>query len=585
MNRWAALLLAGTLLPPCGLAAEPVADPAAPIAVRTGGHPGFGRVVIDVGPAASYKLTRDGDTLTVTFGGAMTFAQPGSAPRNVRSVRVSPGQVMITIAPGAKPRDTRINGHVVIDVLDSGAAAPAAAPTAAPAAAPAPAPAPAAAPPVAKAAPPGPEASTAPAVVRPNTPAAKPPASPAAAEVKRTTPPPDDLSFTVPINPKAGAALFTLGNTTFVVFDERWSLDLTGLGATPGLANTQVQELPAATVIALHPPQGASVSLTPARRGWKIGFEAAAAPRRPITLTATANQLAMAAESPGAVVTLAAPDSGATLLVGTVRNGPPGAQAQGIETGLRTPEFVLAPTQRGVLVEPLADTIGLRAVNTGFVLYGASDGLVITLPTKETVAKAAARHLTERFNVPHYAPDALVRQMQDAIAAAATAPPGARGPKRREAAMAMLSLGMASEAEALLRVAAAEDPREAASPDTIGLTAIAAILAGRLDEAVRINDPVLGESDEVALWRAVLQSLRDEVNPAEPAATFAVTAPLALLYPAGIRDALVPRMVETMILGGAIPAAKQLLARASDTPGWPMPARFSSRWMAIWTAP
>ena len=66
------------------------------------------------------------------------------------------------------------------------------------------------------------------------------------------------------------------------------------------------------------------------------------------------------------------------------------------------------------------------------------------------------------------------------------------------------------EAGTLLRVTMTDDPREAASPSTMGLAAIAALLAGRTTEATDLADPRLTGADEVALWRAIQGAMADE---------------------------------------------------------------------------
>ena len=130
----------------------------------------------------------------------------------------------------------------------------------------------------------------------------------------------------------------------------------------------------------------------------------------------------------------------------------------------------------------------------------------------------------------------------------------------------MLALGMGAEAQALLLTAAAQDPKEAAAPDTIGLTAIGAILAGRFTEAAGIDDDRLTGTDDVALWRAVRDASAEEGSPSA-AAVFSATAPLILLYPRGIRDRILPLAAETMVLGGSAATAKRIVAVAADAPG------------------
>ena len=95
--------------------------------------------------------------------------------------------------------------------------------------------------------------------------------------------------------------------------------------------------------------------------------------------------------------------------------------------------------------------------------------------------------------------DALMRRAIKQIASAAASPQMAKGRKHHAAAESFMALGMAAEAESLLQMAAEQDPKEAASPDTGALTAIAALLAGRPEEADALADPRLNGTDEIAL--------------------------------------------------------------------------------------
>ena len=75
-----------------------------------------------------------------------------------------------------------------------------------------------------------------------------------------------------------------------------------------------------------------------------------------------------------------------------------------------------------------------------------------------------------------------------------------------------------------------EDPRGLHDPDTEGLTAIAALLAGRPGEADGLADPALNGTDEISLWRAVRAAAQDEAAPGA-AALFAATAQAAAGLP------------------------------------------------------
>ena len=97
---------------------------ALPVPVRTGEHPGFGRVVFDLPAGATWTLDRSGDRLTVRFSGADPL--PGARPpRNVRALTAAAGTAELLLVPGAQVRSMRLGNLLVVDLLDP-AGAPAA---------------------------------------------------------------------------------------------------------------------------------------------------------------------------------------------------------------------------------------------------------------------------------------------------------------------------------------------------------------------------------------------------------------------------------------------------------------------------
>ena len=119
--------------------------------------------------------------------------------------------------------------------------------------------------------------------------------------------------------------------------------------------------------------------------------------------------------------------------------------------------------------------------------------------------------------------------MQEQVLAAAVAPAMARAAPRRDAAEAMVALGMGAEAQSLIQLAVTDDPR-AATPDLAGLGAIAALIAGRAAESAPLDDPALTGTDEIALWRAVRAARLHEGAP-EAAAVFANTLAARFVLP------------------------------------------------------
>jgi hypothetical protein len=112
-------------------------------------------------------------------------------------------------------------------------------------------------------------------------------------------------------------------------------------------------------------------------------------------------------------------------------------------------------------------------------------------------------------------------------------------------------------------MAAADDPREAASPDNAALASIAAILAHRPGEATGLNNAHYSGADDISLWRALRQAQQDEGS-AAAAAVFSATLPLALALPVEMRNRVLPLVAETLVAGSETAMATALLDARKD---------------------
>jgi hypothetical protein len=263
---------------------------------------------------------------------------------------------------------------------------------------------------------------------------------------------------------------------------------------------------------------------------------------------------------PGKIVTLGDPDSGATLLVGTLR-----APAAAVLLPRRSPQFSIGATWLGIVVEAVSDQFALRPTTDGFALAGAADqALALSATDGDIVAAEAAARVSRRFDLPALPAEALLRRLQAAQMAAAAAPPQGRTAARKEVAQAMLALGLDAEAQALLALAMGEDGRAGEDPDLAGLRAMAALLAGRPAEAAGLDDPHLNGSDDVTFWRA-LRQLAQPGNEAAAAPALAATLPVLLSYPGVLRTRLLPLVAEALVAGGQGKGVQALVeARPED---------------------
>ena len=627
-------LTAGFLGLASALAASPSrADPAV-VAVRTGDHPGFGRIVFEANSALHYEVARDGDRVVLHFAGEPAVGG-ARAPRNVTRFSGGAGEAELILTPGARLRPTRIGERVVIDVLDP--AAPVSVAVGLGVSADLPAapvenepklshrlpippippeiiPALALPLPVAvqqvdpyrtalpetkpvvtaaalPAATPQPQISTAPEPVVQKqgaldtimavaaTAPAELNAGPVtlAAALLPLPPGRSGAAFSVPFGVGVGAAALRRGDEAIIVFDERRPVDLAGVAGDKLLAAASIQMLPAATMIRLPVPVGMEFSLSRTASGnWAILLAAPAARQEAaqrIPVRPEKGRVLLAVAPAGNVVSVADPETGAVLLLGTLRQS-----GLGMPVGRRAAQFALLPSWQGIAVLPMTDRLMVRSGEAGFSIIAegeAGQETMLSLATGSGVAVNAAV-LTRRFDFPAARNEELLRRMQAQLSNAAAAPPLARGPKRVAAAQTALALGLGTEAQSMLAIAAQEDPGVADSPEAAGLSAIAALMAGRMDASEGIEDPRLTGTDEVALWRAV-RAARLQAGSPEAAAIFAATLPLMLAYPAALRDGLLPLALETMALGGEAELVRPILNERQDDPALRIAAGLQKR--------
>lgn len=548
------------------------------VGMRAGTHPGFGRLVFDFDQRAPVRQAREGDRLTLRFAPGTTITPPPHMPHNVQAMDISANQVVVTLAADATARVYWLGALLVVDVFDPAGAATASAAAVPPATHYPPArPIPDAIPPpvtkpvaqqkqaVPPPAPVSPQLVATPSSV-PAPPSPPPPAPPASGPVALVATPSAPVvragaALSIPFAATTSAAAFRRGNAGVVVFDEPRPIDLAAVHDDPAFGAATVQVLPHATVLLIPLPPDKSLALTKSPQAWRVGIVDAMVPGQPIALQVANDTATLPLDGAGDVVTIADPETGTSLLVGTQH-----LPGQAVPALHRTPDFNLLPTWQGIAIDPLSDALVVRASPSGLALSGGRAGLATSSSTPELRAQAEASGLTRRFDLRALAPEVLLQRLTAQVDAAATAPPLARGGPRRQAAVTMLALGMGPEAEAMLQLAAADDPAGAAAPDAVGLMAVAALLAGRPTEADGITDPRLTGSDEVTLWRAVRDAMRTPGS-AQAASGFVATLPLIDIYPVALRQRLLPLAFETIIEGGQVMDAARLLSSHADDPG------------------
>ena len=370
-----------------------------------------------------------------------------------------------------------------------------------------------------------------------------------------------EAGILIPFGSEVGAAAFWRDGRIYVVFDERRPIDVAVLRELPAFAGAVVRLVANGTVLEVPAPRSIGVVLARETAGWSIKLRM---PRdgdrfEPIRVQVVNDEMRLEAEASGRIVTLVDPSNGGPLLVGTLRTAHAASQ-----TVRQTPEFGLAATFMGVLVEPVSDRITLRAIRGGFVVGG---GMVATLALSGERGGTASegRLLSRSFDFPPLETEGLLRRLQAAQIAAATAPSQTRTARRVEVAQAFLALGLGVEAQSILSLIDTDDVHTTSKSDVAGLRMIAAVIAARFEEAGDIAGAAAPLSDELTLWRGLLIASRGDAG-REAAVLLAATYPILLDYPAPLRDRMLPLVADVLSRGSEMTAARTIVAAVPSDP-------------------
>jgi hypothetical protein len=540
------------------------------VAVRAGDHPGHGRLVFDWPAPPAYSLDQQGDQVLLRFPAGSAFQLPRKLPRNLlAAVAVAEGEgVRLTLRPLARAKHYRLGGRVVVDLLDPPSEVARPEPRPKPEAAKARIPAPAAAaqpaaiepPPIRP--PPAQPVAAPPAMPDPPRAEAPPPARllPATPPARLLATPNRPPALLLPFAAGTGAALLRRGEEVLAVFDSAAAPDLGPLRGDPVFGGLRAEALPGATLFRLPLAPPAQLRARREAAGWvleAVRTAAEAVPPGPVLAieveAGPPPRLLLQAAAPGRVVPVTDPETGLPLLLGTLREG-----REAVPVGRRLPELDLPSTWLGAAVLARSDGIALQPGNGRFMLT-ASGGARLALDA-DVARAAAAPAMTRSFELPARPLPELLARLQGLQAGIAGAPPLGRMPQRRAAGETLLALGLPQEAQAMLLLGYAEDPRAGADPRYAALSAAAALLAGRLGETAALGAPGLAESDEAVLWRAALAAAQGDWRLAGPG--FAATLPLLLAYPEALRARLLPQAAMALAESGDAAALGRLLAAA-----------------------
>lgn len=303
------------------------------------------------------------------------------------------------------------------------------------------------------------------------------------------------------------AAIFNRADTLWLVFDSKVDIDLSALQSEPSgtIRSAVLTRAPDADIVRIKLDRPHLLSVATEGPVWTVQIgDTVAAPTRaldldPSLIGPSRASMVIPLQGPHALHRITDPEAGDQLLVVTAF-----APARGVLSTQRFVEFRALATQQGVVVEPLADDVAVAL---------APDKVVISRPAGLMLSSSlqSLLHGTD-LHPSMFDPRlwGLVRKgsyekrQSQLIAAAAEAPANKRLQPRLALAGFYLARAMYPEAEGVLDVALGGERPESKSVTALVLRAVAEIMMGRPEEALKdLDNPAVGDQHEAALWRAL----------------------------------------------------------------------------------
>lgn len=511
----------GTARPSPGRGAAPAGAPL--IAVRTGEHERYSRVVFDWSRTIDYAVDQQGDKVVVKFGAPGRIdatALARSLPKNINSVTAAGGgnlSVTLNVADGVRLRHFRSGPKIVVDVLIDGSAPVEPAPQVA-SKTPEPAvvtppvapkvPAPVTAPP---------KPLGAPVVLVPrksgDTELAAPSAVPPAlvvpeAEQPVVTGPSASLSFEW--RDPAAASIFMRNGFLWVVFDRKKEFDLALLKRLGADVATDIQQLPGerGSAVRMSIPPGYAPQVRKDGLLWIVDVAPGKLkPQQPIAVIpqvglASGSRILLPVPEPAAPVQFVDPDVGDRITAIPVV--PLGS---GVVQKRELRDMLILPSVQGIALIAFADDIVVQPTRTGAVITRPS-GLALSVENKEVEGESlgGTGNASRIFDLPVWVGNgSFLGNKQRLYNTVATSRGSQRDPARLELARFYFANGLGAETLGVLALMAESDPEILSDPAFRALRGGARLLNNNLPGAREdLFHERLDGVDEIELWRGAV---------------------------------------------------------------------------------
>jgi tetratricopeptide (TPR) repeat protein len=307
------------------------------------------------------------------------------------------------------------------------------------------------------------------------------------------------------------AASFRRGDTVWLVFDSKKTLDVEPIRLKGGAAIGDVNRLPLqkgqAIRIRLNRPLLHSLSSDERGRGtsWTLAFaDKMQSPPQPLMVLRNMIDPALAnivvpLAGPGLLHRLTDPDAGDTLLVVTA---PP--PARGFIKRQDFVDFSLLDSAHGIAMRPNSDDVAIE-IAPDKAIIGKPGGL--TLSSVDASAERAPTAVRPIFDVEEWRKNQEARftMREDAlIAAAGAAEQEQRAQARMSLARFYMARGMYPEAKGVVEFLLADSGPKSEELTALMVHAIASILINRPEVGLKdLASPVIGNNFDSQLWQGL----------------------------------------------------------------------------------
>ena len=317
----------------------------------------------------------------------------------------------------------------------------------------------------------------------------------------------ENLTLRFPFAGPTPAAVFRRADVLWLVFDTDAEIKLAELANDPShnIRNATVTRLQDASVvrITLDRPKLTSVVMEGTTWVVNIGSQIIA-PTRALTIVRNGSTPSQATATvlitdPHQVHRLADPEVGDNLWVVTALAPP-----RGFINGQEFVEFRMLASAQGIVVQPLADDLGV-ALSPDRVTLSRPEGLTLSSLNLQS-DQASSDDRPNVMNPDLWTfdrKDEFGRRESQLLFSAAKASELQRLAARVDLARFYLAWERSAEAKGVLDVALKDNPPSAGDPIPLVLRAVADLMLGRPQEALKdLGNPIVGNQFDAPLWRA-----------------------------------------------------------------------------------